>query len=293
MILDNANTGQEFYQPSGQINAARTALSLAMAFILSVSIGAIYSILTFYMVVVYFNFVILYFTLFLLTFIPPLTIWVGHIRNEKWLLGVTFFCSFSALYGAWVAYTYLWLAPYMGEYITLFDLVNPISFFSIWVNLFPYVSYSIFGLNMQGSALFGPWIIEALLFVIYPLLQMRKYNIPPYSELLQKWYPKLKFGHRYPTVYNVESLRETISEFIKLEKGALKPEGSYAVYSVFYMYYLEGMHNQYMDVKVVTASSKGERGEYSLINVAIPGVEAERFKQADTTLVVFYDQIYH
>ena len=114
-----------------------------------------------------------------------------------------------------------------------------------------------FGIPFNGFVLTFIWTIEALIIGGLPVLLILKSNTFPYSEKLNKWYPKFTLLKDFESISLMDSLVKSLSKEPIRAIGEIK-KGHGLRHSKLHLYYLENEDKQYLSFENIFVEQQGK-----------------------------------
>lgn len=252
-----------FYQESMIVNRPGLILSFGICFILGFLLGYVYSIIQYIMPFTYFNFL---FTIGLGLAVAIINKLLNHFtknRNKKSRIRLVIFSAFTAYFFQWTAYIFIAVTgeiPSLSEFISNLNwIANPRNFFYAIVEINKVGMWSMFGGTFKGIALTLVWIIEAFIIFYIPITMIIKKKVYPFSELLDKWYPKYSLFQDFEYTSATQKLLENLQiDPIKTLEELGKGDGFRHV--IVHIYYLPEEEHQYLTFEKVFVDSRN-RGQ--------------------------------
>lgn len=257
-----------FYQESGKINFLGLLFSVIIYGLVAMILGYVYSALIAFIPFIYINFFITIGVGIALGFMVRLLVRITHNRNKrsKIILAIVFGLLFN--FFQWIVYI-LNIAngelPDISYYLESFVwFANPKNFFGAIATINSVGAWAIFGTTFTGIPLALVWIIEAFIIIGLPVMAIYKTKTYPYSEFLNKWYPK------YTLLKDFESV-STVNKMIRdLQKDPLKSiqdlkYGSGSRHTKIHVFYLKNEKYQYLTFENIFIEKRGEGKRHSEI----------------------------
>lgn len=255
------NQNNYFYEESGNINFLSSAISFLICGFLALVFGYVYSSLISIIPIVYANFLLTIVFGVSIAYLVKILVRLTHNRYRKSQMILALFTGIMANYFQWTTYIlflYNGGIPSINElFQNLHWLVVPENMFHNIIEINKFGSWGIFGIPFNGFVLTFIWILEALIIAGIPVLLIYKSNTFPYSEDLNKWYPKFTILKDFESISFMDSLTksllvEPISAIESLGKGhGLR-------HSKLHLYYLENEENQYLSFENIFVEQQGK-----------------------------------
>ena len=240
------------YRPEGSFNLVNIGFAFILCLILSLFLGWLYN-LTFLIPIIYFNVLITIGFGFVLAISLQIIAKLLKIRERKTRIYLVIFSTIIAYYSHWIAYIL---------YITSQKIPTLFEFFSYWtyprnffliideINTYGTWSFGFSNIPVNGIVLTIIWIVEALIIFFIAINYILKFPENPFSEKLNKWYPKLTLEYDFAPMYSQKKFLSNFKEsrinlFLDMDKGLAN---KFASVSIFY---LEGENNQYLAIDTI------------------------------------------
>ncbi len=255
------DTASLFYKESGNVNVARMVAVYFMSFLATFVLGLTYSILVEIIPIVYLSFLLTVGFGLALGFIARFFNRISHNRNKRSRLALAAFLGLVANFFQWTAYVAFAVnggVPTLGEYFSIMSWIfSSQSFFGVIADINSVGLWSMFGVTVNGFVLTSIWIVEFLIILLGPIVAVYRTKPYPYSEVMNKWYPKLTlfndFEHLATPVNLLNDLQQNPVQAIQnMEKGLAHR------HTKVHLYYLEQEETQYLSFDKVTVES-GEK----------------------------------
>lgn len=200
--MDHRNNNQTFtYRPSGNYSVLSFMIFIGLSISLIPILGIVYSLIVWYIPIVYFNFFVTgVFGVALGLLVYPIIRW-GHVRSGKMeylFMGLIFLTGY---YISWASHmTLVYNMTGEGDLIahTSFNwadftgiLTDPENLAYGIVELSEYGLWAIGPLPVNSFALWFVWIIEAFIIIMVIWKVNRKWSLFPYSESDRNWSKKV------------------------------------------------------------------------------------------------------
>lgn len=249
----------EQYRYSGKYSIAGLLLACVLSCIVALFAAYLYNVLIAVIPFVYINF---FFTVgfgAVLGYTVKFACRFSRIRNSMVMLYVAGGTAVVANYFQWVAcFSYLSGDTLsFDNYLSWLDLIlYPVTFLDFLKQVNQYGFWQIGGITFTDVALTIIWIIEfftiaaACLFIVY------KHPIVPYSETLEKLYPKYRINYQFSSIGAKNLFIENLQAAPVAAIAALG-YGTATRYSEVYIYFLEREEVQYVSVSNISVPGKG------------------------------------
>ena len=170
--------------------------------------------------IIYFKILITFGLGITLGYIIKFMVRITHNRNQKSKITQALIFGILANYFQWTAYilfAYNGKAPNLTEFLlNLHWLIHPRVFIDAISEINKVGMWSIFGVVVNGFGLTFIWIMEALIIIAIPIVAIIKTKIYPYSELLNRWFPKYTLFKDFGSIAAVNAItKELQSDPIK------------------------------------------------------------------------------
>ncbi|TRX61306.1 hypothetical protein FNH22_04425 [Fulvivirga sp. M361] len=265
------NIGLNQYQPSGLFSLKVYIILLLFGLTVLPVLGVLYSTLTWFVPVIYFNFIITAaFGSILGVMVYPV-IRLGHVRSWKIELLAMAIIVFLSWYYSWAAYLVLWYNAsgdpglITASSFTIVDFLNyvfnPFAMLQDIAVLYEYGSWSIGSVVINQEALIATWVMELAIILAVAWKVNKKWSEFPYSEYDLKWYRKVTLKERITLIRGVSKI---IKEIGQNELSELKSKpllGDYSrEYTELVLYVSDTDRTAYV-VFYNQALSRGSSGE--------------------------------
>ncbi|MDR2140521.1 MAG: hypothetical protein LBR11_01785 [Deltaproteobacteria bacterium] len=260
----------KFYKPSGYFETKGVFLVFFGVAVVAALLAVPYALAVWYCPIVY-----------LAVFLPILyaklvgwfSFWVirrGQIRNSQLANLIGALGSVPGLYLAWASWAVLvnnieglgslslgWrtvtivesslpLAQVASQFLDPLDILRKMSLIGgqgLW---------KVEGISVNGLHLYGIWILEALLFLFFASRSFGKWAKLPYSERVNKWFPKIKLAKALalPAEVSVEDVFRGLKagQVGSLMDPREESNPSYANHCRLILYYLPKAEDAYVTV---------------------------------------------
>ncbi len=265
------NSKDLFYQESGRYNALGVLISYIICVLLALILGYIYSVVIILIPIVYLNFILTIGLSLTLGLIVRFLVRITKNRNlkSKLLLALTF--GLLTNYFQWAVYI---LYAYDGEtpnffyfLSNLYWIIIPENFIDIIIDINKFGLWSIFGIVFTGFGLTIIWLIEAFIIIAGPLVAIYKTKTYPFSELLNKWYPKYTLSKDFKSVSTVNKMIDDLQTEPLKSIQELK-YGTGLRHTKIHVFYLNDEENQYLTFEniYIEGRGKGRKNSDIIIN---------------------------
>ncbi len=245
------------YKPIGNSNPINIGLAFAVCLMLSLFLGWLYS-LTALIPIIYFNWFITIGFGFVMAISLQIMAKLLKIRERKTRLSLIIFSLIVTYYSHWIAYL---LILGLQKIPTFFEFLNywiyPNYFFSniSELNRIGAWSIGVSGLFVKGYVLTIIWIVEALILFFIGITYTNKFPQNPFSETLNKWYPKFRLEYNFAAIYSnnkiISDLKDNgIDLIFNMDRGLAN---KYTNISIFY---LEGESKQYLSIDTISINTR-------------------------------------
>lgn len=258
-----------FYDASNKTNIAGDIVSWFVVFAVTLFGGYFYAIVVSVIPIIYFNFIATISLGLLLWVMIRVLVRFTHNRSRKSQLILVIVAGVLANYFQWTCYVVFLVndgLPTFGEYLSATGWIFSPGDFVYAVGLINEAGpWSVFGVTAKGWTLTGIWLAEALIIFIVPVLTVWRANTYPYSENLEKWYPKFTLDRDFETVVHhllVPALSaDSLAALQRLGKGgALR-------HTKIHLYYTPNETYQYLTAEIVsTESQTGYKSGSNVVN---------------------------
>jgi hypothetical protein len=254
---------EKCYQHSGNSNIAGLVIALGIGTIIAIVLGFLYNFLIIIIPIVYINlFITIGFGTALGYSIKFLSRF-GKIRNDRQNLILAGIIGFVGFYFQWIAYlVYLTSESHSFQaYQENFNLIyNPAVLGQLILEVNKIGSWAMFGVIFTDFPLWVIWGIEALLIIGIPILIALRHPIIPFSETLNKWYPKYVIKNQFESIAGQNQFKENLLENV-LETVNNLSYGTAFRFSEISIYYLKDEMAQYLSVDNIFIEGRGKGKE--------------------------------
>lgn len=197
------------YEPSGNIDLARTAIGILIAMVLIIPVSFLYNAIISVIPILYLAVVAPIGYGLLLGLIVRLVLHFGKFRSRQKGFAVAIFLGLAANYTQWMAYLdFVYVQDvklYFSSYLaTLFGGIGIVDSLRIVGGINEYGTWSL-GMSSQtpvnGWLLTVIWILEFAVILIYPLVTIRSRRIQPFSEEQNKFYNQYTLENIFKAFY--------------------------------------------------------------------------------------------
>ncbi|GAB5557423.1 MAG: hypothetical protein SchgKO_16360 [Schleiferiaceae bacterium] len=262
------------YHPSLQVDFKREILSWTTYVLLALIVSYTYSLLTFFVPIIYLNFLICMGTGLLMGTLFKLGARPFHNRNPKRQRLQALVISLLMWYFQWVAFVQFLT---IGEFPSPQEWVSGIFFFGLPQNvmlvltdMYEFGYWSVGDVMIKQWGLLVVWGIELLMLVGIPVLMMVRTKSLPYSETQNQWFPKYTLRKNFKSTGALLQLEKDLAENPLLalqELGA----GSAAMHIKVHVFSLPHETVHYISVDRIRIEGQG-RGKRN-VETAIPHLE--------------------
>jgi len=267
------------YKPASNSNPLNIVISILIGSVIAFFLGWFYCVSTL-IPIIYFKVLITIGLGFALAFTVQILSKIFIIKDKKSRLIFISFIVIIAYYSAWIGFivqTYTDTFPSFIDYANYWILPN-----NIIENIALINKHGTWGLNFSGAingiTLTMVWIIEAIIIFSIAIGRVSKFPENPFSEKLNKWYPKMILQEEFEPIYSssrfILSLKEKDIDIIfDLKKGFARR------YSEIAVFYLEGEDVQYISIdnKVINVKQENKTASTPVIKpIQISTVEARK-----------------
>lgn len=257
-----------FYQESGRVDPLRLVLSYVLCLIVALFLGYVYTGIIIFIPIVYLNFLITAGFGMILGFICKLSVRLTHNRDKRSQFTQAIVIGIFANYFQWTAYilyAYEGGIPEISEYLqNLHWIMVPRYFVSAIIDINRVGLWSVFGFTFNGFGLTVVWLIEALIIIAGPILAVHKTKIYPYSEKLNKWYPKYTLFNDFEPVVTVNKLiRDLTDDPLQAIKDLGKGNG--LRHTKIHLFYFKDEENQFLTFEKIYIESQGRGNKNSSV----------------------------
>jgi hypothetical protein len=180
--------------------------------------------------------------------------------------------------------------PDFKDYLSYWVYPNGIVEAILEINKFGTWGIGTSGYLANGSTLSLIWLIEGAIIILVAIATVYQFPENPYSEKLNKWYPKIVLDEEFENMYSSKRFLKNLNEqninyIIDLKSGL----GS--KYSKISIFYLESEDKQYLSVdSIYINKSENSRLEITEIvkPIEISNLEAKKILQIFRTKKEFY-----
>ena len=208
-------------------------------------------------------------------------------RDKRSQIILAIITGLLANYFQWTAYilfAYKGTFPLLTEYLlNLHWIVVPENFLNAVMEISKTGLWSVFGVPVDGLVLVLVWILEAIIIGVIPIIAVYRTKIYPYSELLQKWYPKFTLFKDFEYLSSIGLMIENLkNDTFKTINSLTKGDGHR--HCKIHLFYLREEAEQYLTFENVVIEGRGTGKEVR--NIAINNFAIDK-KTADAILEAF------
>ncbi len=240
------------YKLEGSSNPINIGFALILCLILSLFLGWLYN-LTFLIPIIYFNVLITVGFGFVLAISLQIITKLLKIRERKTRIYLIIFSTVIAYYSHWIAYIIHITSQKIPNFFEFLNYwIYPQNFFLIVteINIYGTWSFGFSNILVTGTVLTIIWIVEALIIFFIGINYTIRFPENPFSEKLNKWYPKLTLEYDFASVYSKEKFISNLKEngidlLLDMDKGFANKFSSISVF------YLEAEANQYLTIDTI------------------------------------------
>lgn len=243
----------KYYQESGEVNPLNIVFGTILLLVLTLILGYVYALLVYYIPFIYVNLIITIGLGIGLAMSNRIVWRFIKNRSSKGRLILAVVSVLFVTYFQWTAFLdslVFGRFPMPLEYLELATWIfRPAEFFGLIGQVYENGTWGIgfMGGTISGFVLGVVWFVEIGLTALPTVSAMLDYQSPPFSENLQKWYPKFTLNRDFESMASKNMVEE------KLDTGVLEMlkdlgEGPAMKHSKMHVYYLEGEANQYLSI---------------------------------------------
>jgi hypothetical protein len=259
----------QFYQESKSIQGVGLIIALGLSLAFTFITAYIYAILVAVNPIVYFTVIVCVGYGMALGLFTRLTTRIAKNRNKKIQYLVALFVGLTAFYLQWtvyIVYAFEMVAPSPSEYLQNFPFIlNPSFIWDVMVEINSVGLWGIGEVPLNGFALTIIWILEFILIVALPLIAVYKTKVYPFSESLNKWFPKYTLNQMFEQVRGTSKLQEKLNEDVVQTIKNLA-SGRANQFSRIHLFYLKGDDHAYLSIEKIRINEKGNEVGYLILN---------------------------
>ena len=270
-----------YYSPSGRTTSGKAVSAYIFTLVVAYVLAIVYTIFIEVIPIIYVKFIISGVAAAALGFSIRSIGKIFKMRHKNEFMNLTYFGAFFFLYFSWIIFaSILEIGSYSGakDFGLHLDIIfSPILFFT-WIGELSGVGTWGFGrVPVNGFPLIIIWIIEALILVVIPIAINWKKPLPPFSNKLEKWYPKYNLKQYFEYMVTANQFKSDLEKdymdaISKLGKGFADRFGQISIY------YLKNDSDAYLSFTNVFIEGKGtgKRNEALMIHTfRISSIDAE------------------
>lgn len=275
-------TNPSYYQESGHVNYTGILITMLATLMLSCILGYLYVVLTVFVPFPYLNFFFAVGVGLVMGMVLRILFKLTHNRSLKSRITMSIVSGLLVCYFQWATYI---------QYLLNGEFPSPQEFLSgEFINLWQYDvagilqliyntgSWSIFGVQFRGLPLGIVWLLEALIFLYMPFNAARSMPVYPYSEVMNKWYPKFTLTNDFESVGAGSNF---VKQVLEDPLGAIQSLGLGEAFRhiKIHLFVQPNEETQYLVVEKIFVEDRGsgKRTATPLIkNLSIPGKDAEQ-----------------
>lgn len=254
-----------FYQPSGLSHLPAMVVAFAIGILIAITTAFIYNFLIVIMPFVYINLFITIGFGITLGYISKFLCRLGKVRNTQHQLYMASVVGLAAFYSQWIAY-FVFLVngkfsfhAYQESFAFFY---NPRIFFSMLLELNQGGAWSMFGVMFTDFPLWIIWSLEAFLIVGIPVIIIIKHPKIPFSEKLNRWYPKYTLDYQFNNISTQNQFKKDLAE--NPEQAIKRLSYGHANrYSEVSIYFIKDEEYQYLSINNLFIANNG-RGKKNI-----------------------------
>lgn len=249
-----------YYQESGKANPIGLLITFLVLLTVAIVFGYLYSMLTVYIILPYFNFFLTVGFGLLLAFTLRLITHFTKNRNKTSRYVLAALGGLMGILFSWVAYilyTYIGNFPSMVDYIkNIPNIINPKIFQGI-----NYISqqgyWSIGEIVPSSRQLWGIWFIEAVIILFPSLFFTFRGKKHPFSEIHNKWFKKHTLDRYFEPFYSSQKIEQSL-DIDPLQTMEDLGKGDAFKHSKVHLYYLEEAEEAFVNIDLVQENRDGK-----------------------------------
>jgi len=275
----------KYYQESLKVNSVGILFHLLSSLFFTMLLGYVYTLITVFVPIIYFNFLVTFGVGLVLGVANRVLARLTNNRNKRSRIVLSLTSGLMVCYFQWTTYiVYL----YQGQFPTPMEfflgnvwIFNPSDFVNAILEINRVGAWSIFGIQFKGFVLTGIWIIEASILIILPITAIRKTEIYPYSEFLEKWYPKYTLSNDLESISTINKFTNDLSMDAVTAINSLKLGDAFR-HTKIHLFYLKDEEHQYLTVEQIFIDGRGSGKKNRTIiinNLEVPNKIGEKILQ--------------
>ena len=258
-----------FYEPSNGINLKRAIPYYILGIITILLLSYLYNTIIVLMPIIYLNFLLTIGFGIAIGYVVRMFLRLAHIRGNR--IARIFLISFIlfALFFSWSAFL-SWAL--LNRPPSLFEYLNHIPFYLNPFNSAPLIRainlegpWSIGEMTIKGFPLTVIWIFEVLLITLGMMFVTKKRVLTPYSELMEKWYPKFVLQQDFEAIHSAVNLKRALQEDVLKTIRNLE-NGNGFQNTKIHVHYIKGEAKQYISFIRFTVEDRG-RGKTNKVHI--------------------------
>jgi hypothetical protein len=280
------------YKSIEKSNITNIALAIIICSIIAIFFGWLYSLMGI-IPIVYFNILITIGFGFGLAFTLQIVSKFLKVKDKKTRLIIIIIITIIGYYSHWISFiiqTYSEGFPSFTNYINYW--LFPKDFFSVINEINKYGTWGIgfSGVLINGFYLTIIWIIEALVIFFIAIRHTFSFPENPFSEKLNKWYPKIVLKEEFESIYSskkfmIDIKKEGINLILNLTTG------NATKYTRIAVFYLDGEDIQYLSIEnvYIEVRNNAKKNITQIIKpIEITTIEAKKILSKFDTEKEFY-----
>jgi hypothetical protein len=251
------------FRPSGQVHLPGFGVALLAGVAACFVLGWAYNILINIIPIVYVNFLICMGLGVVISQIGLLLLPIAKIRSQKGVVLFFGLLAIAAFIFQWLAYFTFLLSGSFSFNIFRGGLALLTEGGFLWDMLreiYRYGTWQIFGVTFKDYGLLAVWGVEALIILVIPVLTAKRYQIPPFSEFLGRWYPAYVINYEFESISTQNEFRAKFKED-PLDALAGLTYGRSNRFSKVKVYFHPDESHQYVSVMNVFREDNGKGKE--------------------------------
>jgi hypothetical protein len=262
----------KYYKESGNVDLMNLFLGIIISLIFTFIFGYLYSLLMYFIPIIYFNIIISIGFGFIVSLLIRLIIRIGKIRNKKFRILISVLIILFMTYFQWISFIdSILLDKYPSITESLYSInwiLNPSEFFNIIGQINENGTWGLGasgGFPVKGISLTFIWLVEILIFTLPTIKMLYDFKVYPYSEKFNKWYPKYTIDEYFESLYSKNSIEPLLDSGVIQTLSNLN-EANEGRHSKIHLHFLDNETSQYLSIDRVWIEGKGNIKELPVLS---------------------------
>ncbi len=258
-----------FYQESQSINFLNLLVTLSICLTLTLVLGYIYAVAVAINPIIYLTVVLCVGFGLGLGLLARLATRLSKNRNKKSQYVIALFIGLMAFYFQWsvyILYAFELAVPTPGEYFAQMPyILDPRVILEVALQINEVGLWGIGEVPLNGFALTAIWLIEFIILVGLPIVAIHKTEVYPFSEVLNKWFPKYTIDYHFEYIGGVTKLIQNLQEDVISTIENLGP-GKAFQFSRIHIFHAKGEEQAYLSIEKIRLDEKSNEQGYMILN---------------------------